>query len=896
MMKLFNIFLCFFFCLPVFAQNQKEQEDSLVILMSSKSAQIIEIDEMSYRKVVGPARFLHNNTYLLCDTALWNVDTRIIEAWGNVSILQDQTVLTSNELTYLVDEDLAKFRGSVVQLIDKDNNTLRTRHLDYNTKDSVAVFHNGGSMRDKDGQIIESIDGTYESKLKTFTFMNDVNMFTDSIFVKTSHLVYNSDMDMSTFSKGIDVWKDENMLSAVDGWYDKGEEIFFFTNDVHILSEEQEGWSDTLYYYRHTGNVDMLGEAQVTDTVRTVFGMAGRIEYMDSLAKVTMSRDPAIITVVEDEKTKDVDSVYLRADRLIYQSKRKCDIAESVFSQSELRLKNLSVDPVGEYRRKAAEEAAKAAEEAAKNDPNYRPPKGAGASTPDNKPASEVAEPADDAQTSVTTEISTATQPSATVETVPAESSDPEQASGAEDLHDSVAVADSLTRPDSLVTVDPLTMTDSLMTVDSLMSPDSLSDLRTQENEVKDTTKVGFLEAIRSVRVYKKDIQVVCDSLLYSDLDSLVRLFKEPIIWQNDQYQYKADSVIFAIDSGRLDKASFMSNAFVSIQEVDSIHFNQVKGAEMMAYYNDKSELRRFDVLGGSSSLFFLEENGTLATVNSTESKMLSAILENGEISRIYYFEGVKNDGTPLAQMSPEAQRLKDFEWKYEIAPKSPSDITTRQLRPVQRQDYSSRPRTTFKQTDLYFPGYMSDVYRQIEFRDSMKVVRERERKLAEQQAKEQAAADSLALRDSLVALDSLKALQLKDSLAVADSLNAIKDSLVTIKDTIEVADSVEEVLSAKELRKKKREEAKAAREKRRKEKLEAKEARWAELDKKDAEKKAAKEEKRKEKLRAKKRKALKDALEREKKDAEALEKMRQRYLKKYEREQARAAKRRKSK
>ena len=150
---------------------QKESQDSLVVLVSSKSAQVVDIEGSSYRKVVGPARFLHNDTYLLCDTAYWNVDSNIIDAWGNVSILQEETVLTSDKLTYLIDMDLAQFRGSVVQLTDKDHNTLRTRHLDYNTKDSVAIFMHGGSMRDKDGQIIESLSGTYESKVKKFILL-----------------------------------------------------------------------------------------------------------------------------------------------------------------------------------------------------------------------------------------------------------------------------------------------------------------------------------------------------------------------------------------------------------------------------------------------------------------------------------------------------------------------------------------------------------------------------------------------------------------------------------------------------------------------------------------------------------------------------------------------------
>ena len=94
------------------ADKEGEERDSLVFLLSSKSAQTVVIDDVSYRKVIGPARFLHNGTYLLCDTALWNVDSKVIDAWGNVSILQDETVLTSDNLKYLVDQDLAQFRGS----------------------------------------------------------------------------------------------------------------------------------------------------------------------------------------------------------------------------------------------------------------------------------------------------------------------------------------------------------------------------------------------------------------------------------------------------------------------------------------------------------------------------------------------------------------------------------------------------------------------------------------------------------------------------------------------------------------------------------------------------------------------------------------------------------------
>ena len=815
MKKALLIILALMANLSLFAQRQ-ESQDSLVWLMSAKSAKMVDVQGASYRKVTGPARFLHNGTYLLCDTALWNVETKVIDAWGHVSIIQDETVLTSDKLTYLVEQDLAQFRGSVVQLTDKDHNTLRTRHLDYNTKDSVAIFMNGGSMRDKDGQIIESRNGTYDSKSKRFVFENDVNMFTDSIFVKTKDLLYESELNLATFGAGTNAWKEDNMLSSEAGWYDRGRELFFFRDNVHVMTPDQEGWCDSLYFYRNTSDVEMLGRAQVTDTTRNVFALAGKITYQDTLSKVTLTRKPAVITQTE-EKDGSVDTVYLGAEKLVYFSQRYCDIDSLAVVEAQTRLSSLNIDPVGEFRKKAAEEAAKAAAEDAKNDPNYLAQQNAKAAKA--KTSGKKSEPrADEPRSEL----------------------------------DTIAVAD---------------------TTEAVV-----------EVEQPDTTKIGFLEALRNVRIYKKNMQVVCDSLVYSDLDSLARLFKEPLIWQEKTRQYTADSISVVISDGVMDKANLMSNAFIAIME-DSTHFNQIKSTEMMAYFDNKGGLKRFDALGGSSALFYIEENEALATVNKTDSKMMSAIFKDGELQRIYYYEAPKNDGYPVVQLSEEEKKLKGFNWQPEKRPADRNAVTPLSLRPTERRSYTARPRAEFRQTDIYYPGYMKDVYRQIAVRDSLRALREREKELVEANAAEQARLDSLALADSL--RHSKPIMKPK-----SDTLS-VKDTLKKDTDKIAALDSREtpKVLTPKELKQAKKAEMKAAAEARRKQRIEKKEARWAELDKRDAEKLAAKQEKAKEKERKRKRKFLQETLKQEEDDATALEKYRKQYEKKKARQEARLSK-----
>lgn len=832
--------------------HAQEQKDSLVILMSATSAQMVDVEGASYRKIIGPARFLHNGTYLICDTAYWNVDSRFIEAWGNVRILQEETVLDSDKLTYLIDDDLAQFRGTLVQLQDKDHNTLRTRHLDYNTKDSVAIFRNGASMRDKDGQIIESSDGTYDSKIKTFTFTGNVNMFTDSIFVKTGSLKYQSDYDLATFSSSTDAWKDDNMLSSTGGWYDRSRETFFFKDHVHVMSEDQEGWCDSLYFYRATSDVEMLGHVQVSDTTRNVFALAGRIHYADSSSTVTLTRKPAVITQTQ-EQDGSVDTVYLGAEHLVYQSIRMCDVDSMEVVHAKERLANMDVDPVGNYRKKAAEEAAKAAEEAAQNDPNYRAKSAAAAAK-----ASQKSHPNP--------------QQASQQKSQPSPQSGPQSGLQQKPSRDSLAVgaADSLST-DTLAVTPP--------------------------EPPKDTTRMGFLKANKNVKIYKKDMQIVCDSLLYCDLDSLARLFNEPVIWQERVRQYSADSIFVAVREGTVNKASLMSNSFITIQEDQNL-FDQIKGAEMLAYFGENSALERFDVLGGASAVFFLEEQEVLATVNKSESKMLSAIFKNGEIQKVYYYDEPKNDGYPVVQLSKEEQKLKGFKWTPELRPVDRNAVTPLSLRPSQRLKYNARPRAKFTQTDIYFPGYISDINRQIRVRDSLRVVRERERQLEERRRAEQQRLDSLAAKDSAAlasveknlesARDSLdnRADSLKtrlDSLkAPADSLSAASDSLATVSDSAKAEPVMDPKALKKQQKEKKAAERAAAVEARNK----AKDERWAEKDRLDAEKLKAREEKKLKKLRKKKRKALEAAAKQAEKDALVLEKYRQRYLKKLEKEQ----------
>lgn len=926
---IYCLLVCLLSALRLSAQEQ-EPADSLVRLVKAQSIELYDQFGRSYRKTID-ATFLHNGTYLICDTAIWCVDTKIINCWGHVQLVQDETVLTSDKLDYLIDEDLAQFRGSVVQLRNKKDNLLRTRNLDYNTKDSIAVFRDGGAMRDQDGQVVESREGTYNSTTKLFTFRNQVNMFTDSVFVKTSDLVYDGEQNRMEFVAYVDFWKDGNMLSAGCGWYNRDQELFFFERDVHGLSADQEVWCDTLYFYRNTQDVEMFSNVHIQDSSRNVAGMSQYLLYQDSISRVTMCREAAVAMRTEQETDKGVkvDTLYMGADSLVYWTEKNCDIKPAVRSTAQERLAVMLEDPVGAYRarvaKEAAEKAAQALEELAKKDQNV-----AGALRAKKAAAGKAEEAA-------------AGNSEEENEPAPADEISPEEAALAE--QEAKRIADSLERERFLA--------------------DSIA-------LANDTTKIGFAIAVGNVKLYRKDMQVRCDSLNFTDLDSIARFYINPIVWNDGNRQYTADSLSVLIRNGGMDRASLMSNAFIITQE-DSLYFDQIKGADVMAYFDTSAALKRFDALGGAMALFYLKEDDAIATVNKVECKMMSANMVNGELDRVYYYDSPKNDAYPLAQLPSSDKTMKGFNWNPDIRPQGRQDITTLRVKSSEREYYESRPRAVFRQTDIYFPGYMKSVY------SGLEEARKRKREAASR--KKEAAADtaSVSVADTTQTASAMPAVSDTSTIAGANSsLNpaeqtavgaaagagsgtaegtaglgaagngavagategaaaagaaerpdtvvrtAVPDSLarpdslagagLALSDSTAVADTVkldpetlrkleeqrireEERQRILEERRQKRAEKEAKRQARReaqelryKMSIALRDAKWARLDSLDAIKDAAKAAKKLEKQRARTRVAVREQMLQDAKDQAKLQKYIERYQRKKEREEARKA------
>lgn len=633
---------------------QESSKDSLFRLVQADQASQITEDGNNLRIVEGNARFFHNNTYLLCDSASWNVDAKMIFAYGNVQILQDQTMLRSGELIYSIDENTARFRGGVVELIDKDGNNLRTEMLDYNTKDSVAVFFGGGAMRNDKGDVIESDKGTYDSKIKTFSFEDEVELAMDSTLIRTTRLDYKTTNKIAYFRERTNVWRDSSFVRADDGWYDRDGGQIHFSKDVYMNDPKYEAWAQDVHYDKNTGEVNMFDNAQILDTLHKAYYTGNHIRYVkESLdGRATLSRNPAVIYCGKNDKHQP-DTLYVGADSLFVFSKYFCDIPKEEVEDARQRVEDMLYDPLQKRREEQAVQRAKAEEEA-KRKVGKLPPIG----SPDRQKAA----PPPMAK------VNKGKEPPVENEPEPAENETPEETPKAA-ADSTVAAADSLQVP-----------------------------------AFEDSTKIRHILAYHHMKAYRSDIQAACDSMIFFEVDSVARLFGRPILWNQIKNQLTSETMQVLLKDGDLHRGSMLTDAWI-ISKVDTLHYNQIKSTEMVGYFYD-NDLYRYDALGGVNALFYMQDGDKVTTANIKESRSLSAMIRDGNARRMLYMDEIKSDAIPAVDLTSEKMFLKGFEWRGSERPVSRFDITTLEPHKTARREFENLERPVFPQTTRFFNDF----------------------------------------------------------------------------------------------------------------------------------------------------------------------------------------------
>jgi lipopolysaccharide export system protein LptA len=182
--------------------------------------------------------------------------------------------------------------------------------------------------------------------------------------------------------------------------------------------------------------------------------------------------------------------------------------------------------------------------------------------------------------------------------------------------------------------------------------------------------------AFHHVRFFKKDFQGKCDSLTYSEKDSLMRLFGNPILW-NEANQLLGDSVYIQLANNELNTL-YLKNAAFIISEVDSLNYNQIKGRDITGQFVN-SELKKVFVKGNGQSIYFAsDEKGKYIGINRADCSDMLIYLDSNEVSKITFLKKPDAKLIPVNKLSPKELQLRGFKWFGALRPRKKEDIFLR--------------------------------------------------------------------------------------------------------------------------------------------------------------------------------------------------------------------------
>lgn len=148
------------------------------------------------------------------------------------------------------------------------------------------------------------------------------------------------------------------------------------------------------------------------------------------------------------------------------------------------------------------------------------------------------------------------------------------------------------------------------------------------------------ITARRHVRFFKPDMQGACDTLIYSDADSLIRMHHEPVLW-NGPDQITGDTIRIALRDGQAHRLHVRGRAFM-LSRVDSARFDQVTGTTMTGFFVDNG-LDHLDVEGNARTVYHTreEKDGVeeVFGVNRADCSRIQVLLREGEISDVVFRE-----------------------------------------------------------------------------------------------------------------------------------------------------------------------------------------------------------------------------------------------------------------
>ncbi|WP_290796571.1 OstA-like protein [Flavihumibacter sp. UBA7668] len=214
--------------------------------------------------------------------------------------------------------------------------------------------------------------------------------------------------------------------------------------------------------------------------------------------------------------------------------------------------------------------------------------------------------------------------------------------------------------------------TDSTGIADSTVLSDSAWQL-TVLDPADTTNRNRYFQAWNRVRIFSDSLQAVCDSLFYSGVDSIFRMFRDPVAWANGT-QITGDTIFMYTKNQAPERLHVFDNGLVINRTADDF-YNQIKGNTINGYFIDGA-IHYMRAKGSAESIYYAQDqDSAYSGVNRSTADIIDFYFANKELNRVVFRSSVEGTLYPFRQVNHGEMRLRGFKWLEKRRPKTKFEL-----------------------------------------------------------------------------------------------------------------------------------------------------------------------------------------------------------------------------
>lgn len=188
-----------------------------------------------------------------------------------------------------------------------------------------------------------------------------------------------------------------------------------------------------------------------------------------------------------------------------------------------------------------------------------------------------------------------------------------------------------------------------------------------------DSNSNRFFEAYLNVKIFSDSMQAVGDSMFYSFRDSTFRLFKNPIVWAQEN-QIIGDTIYLYTQNKKPQRFYVFENA-LAINKVEKDLYNQVKGNTINGLFKN-GEIDSFRARGSAEDIYYTaDEEGGFIGVNRSTADVIDVTFQERKPYKIVFRNNLQGTLSPIRQVNNAELRVRGFKWYEEKRPKTKFEL-----------------------------------------------------------------------------------------------------------------------------------------------------------------------------------------------------------------------------